>query len=83
MITYPIEYYVSSSLMSKLEFGSGLITIGLANASKHQQSFLGLLEVSVVLSHKGRSGILCSSFIDLYGNMIIICDYLLSCSRQA
>ena len=69
--------------MSKLELGSGLITIRLANASKHQQSFLGLLEVSVVLSHKGRSGILCPSFVNLYINMTGICYYLLSCSHQA
>ena len=69
--------------MSKLEFRSGLITIRLANASKHEESFFGLFQVSVVLSHKGRSGILCSSFVDLYSNMKIICDYLLSCSRQA
>ena len=66
MFTYPIEDNIARSLMSEFEFGGALIAVGLGDASEHQESFLGLLEVGVVLSHECGGGILSASLVDLY-----------------
>ena len=65
MITDPVEDNIACSLMSQLKFGATKVPIGLADAPEHQESFLGLFEVRVVLADKRGSGILCSSFVHL------------------
>jgi hypothetical protein len=64
LLTKPVKDDIASALMSKLKLSATLIR--LAEATEHQKSLLGLLQVGVVLANEGWSGILGPRLVDLY-----------------